>query len=181
MKSGFEQDNEGCVVRPRHSVVDERCIVMPRYRTINLTLCAVCSERARRPSAKFCAVCGHDLREDYAPLDALRASYNLRKQTVKPDVSPPKSNMKDELFLENHNSAASIAMAFIVYSLVPYLGILFCPGALVFGGIGLAVSFQKPQLGGRQSSTYSLLLGLIILAIQVLLWWLLYIVPELNK
>jgi hypothetical protein len=155
--------------------------VMPRYRTINLTVCAVCSEKARRLNAKFCAVCGHNLREDYAPLDALKASYNLRSRTAKRDISPPKSNEMRKLFAEDHNGAASTAMAFTVYSLVPYLGILFCPGALVFGSIGLAVSFQKPQLGGRQSATYSLLLGSIILAIQILLWWLLYIVPELNK
>jgi hypothetical protein len=153
----------------------------PRHNPRGPLNCAVCSERARRLSAKFCAVCGHDLRQDYAPLDVLRASYNLRKQSVKRDISPPRSSTKEELFLENHNSAASTAMAFMIYSLVPYLGILFCPGALVFGGIGLAVSFQKPQLGGRQSSAYSLLLGSIILAVQILLWWLLYIVPEVNK
>ncbi|MEP6923620.1 MAG: hypothetical protein ABI954_04070 [Pyrinomonadaceae bacterium] len=166
---------------PRCRVSDERCIVMPRYRSVKLLICAICGAEAIRAQAKFCAVCGHNLREDYAPLDALRASYNLRKQTTKRSVSQPKPNKVQKLFAEDHNSAASTAMAFVVYSLVPYLGILFCPGALILGGIGLAVSVRKPHLGGRQTATYSLLLGSIILTIQVLLWWLLYIIPELNK
>jgi hypothetical protein len=182
MKSGFEQDEERCIVRPRYDYVfDERCVVMPRYHTINSTVCSICSAHARRPQAKFCAVCGHNLRQEYEPLDTLRASYSLRSQSAKRAVSQSISNEMRKLFTEDRNGAATTAMAFMIYSLVPYLGILFCPGTLVFGGIGLAISFQKPQLGGRQSSTYSLLLGLIILVVQMLLWWLLYIVPELNK
>lgn len=181
MKSGFEQDNERCVVQSRRRDVDERCVVMPSYHTINSRVCAVCSETARRQNAKFCAVCGHNLREGYAPLDSLKASYNLRKQMEKRDVCQLKSNKPQKLLAESRNRAASTAMAFMVYSLVPYLGILFCPGALIFGSIGIAVSFQKPQIGGRETAIYSLLLGSIILAIQILLWWLLYIVPTLNK
>lgn len=146
-------------------------------------ICPACGATAGRKTAKFCSVCGQDLREDYAPLDALRASYNLREKPKKPNLPTPipKSNEIKKLFVENKNNASSTAMAFVVYSLVPYLGILFCPGALLMGSVGLLVSFQKPQLGGRQTATYSLLLGSIVLAIQVLLWWLLYIIPELGK
>lgn len=157
-----------------------------KTKTQNLTNCQACGAAQRRGAAKFCAVCGHNLLEEYAPLDALRASYNLRRKEQKTNSPAPKpKNQKieqpKELFAENRNGASATAMAFVVYSLVPYLGILFCPGALVLGGIGLAVSFQKPHIGGRQTATYSILLGSIILAIQVLLWYLLYIIPELNR
>lgn len=179
---GFEQNEERCIVRPRSDYInDEKCIIKSRYGTLNSTTCSVCGGKARRLDAKFCRVCGHNLREDYAPVDGLRASYNFRHQVDKQQVLPLKPNEMENLFAKNRNGAASTATAFVVYSLVPYLGILFCPGALMFGGIGLAISLQRPQLGGRRSATYSLLLGSIVFVIQILLWWLLSIVPELNK
>lgn len=154
----------------------------PRLRVSVSLNCSVCGEEARRDEAKFCAVCGHDLSEDYAPLDALRASYNLNGKKPKPVVLSRQNDVEmKRLFGEERNNASSTAMAFVVYSLVPYLGILFCPGALLMGGVGLFVSYQKPQLGGRQTATFSILFGTVTLAIQVLLWWLLYIIPELGR
>ncbi len=183
MKSDCVQINENCVVQPRSRILKERCVVMPRNQNSDEPLtCAVCSQPANRVKAKFCAVCGHELREDYAPLDMLRASYNLRRNpSLKQNVSSSKQMETSNLFNSNHNSASSTATAFVVYSLVPYLGILFCPGALVLGCVGLMVSYHKPQLGGRQTAIYNLLLGSFVLAVQVLLWWLLYIVPELKR
>jgi hypothetical protein len=148
----------------------------------NLVNCAACGLRARRASARFCAACGHDLREDYAPLDFLRASYNLRGEKLsRCDFAPVLAQTPTQkLFVENRNGASETAMACVVYSLVPYLGILFCPGAVLLGGIGLAVSFQKPQLGGRQTASNSIVLGFVVAGIQLLLWYLLYVIPELN-
>jgi ABC-type Fe3+ transport system permease subunit len=131
-------------------------------------------------AAKFCAVCGKILNQDYAPLDSLWASYNLQRRSESRQVEQSEPVEIKELFETPRNGAAATAMAFVVYSLVPYLGILFCPGAILMGGIGLAVSYQKPQLGGRQTATYSICLGAIVAAIQVLLWWLLYLIPELK-
>lgn len=87
----------------------------------------------------------------------------------------------EDLFLENKNSASETASAFVVYSLVPYLGILFCPGAFLMGGIGAFISYRKPFLGGGKSSIYSIVLSVLIFAIQILLWWLLYLIPELRR
>ena len=143
-----------------------------------LSVCSACGADANRSAAKFCAVCGKILNQDYAPLDSLWASYNLQRRVKSEKISPPQE--VKELFETPRNGAAATAMAFVVYSLVPYLGILFCPGAILMGGIGLAVSYQKPQLGGRQTATYSICLGAIVAAIQVLLWWLLYLIPELK-
>ncbi|MDQ4122707.1 MAG: hypothetical protein M3209_14815 [Acidobacteriota bacterium] len=145
-----------------------------------LQICAACGAKAQRLNSKFCAICGKIMNQDYAPLDSLWASYNLQSRKESQKVVKPKQEIK-ELFEKPRNNAAATAMAFVVYSLVPYLGILFCPGAILMGGIGLAVSYQKPQLGGRQAATYSICLGAIITAIQVLLWWLLYLIPELKR
>lgn len=81
------------------------------------------------------------------------------------------------------SGAASMAFAFVTYALVPYLGILFCPGALVFGGVGLVRAWRAPR-GAREavrSSALSIALGLLVLCVQLVLWWLLYKVPEWSR
>ena len=76
------------------------------------------------------------------------------------------------------SGAAATAFAFVTYALVPYLGILFCPGALLFGGVGLVRAWRAPQAGHMRAAALSLALGLLVLCAQLLLWWILYKVPE---
>ncbi len=143
-------------------------------------ICSACGAGVEREFSKFCRVCGKSLLEDYQPLDTLRASYRLQGKSFqfeKAAAEKPPEN----LFEENKNSASATASAFVVYSLVPYLGILFCPGAFVMGGIGAFKAHRQPFLGGGKTSVYSIALSLIIFAIQILLWWLLYIIPELGS
>lgn len=78
----------------------------------------------------------------------------------------------------NESGAAALALAFVTYSLVPYLGILFCPGALLFGSVGLLRAWRAPQAGHTRASALSIALGLLVLCAQLLLWWILYKVPE---
>ena len=74
---------------------------------------------------------------------------------------------------------AGIARAFATYSLVPYLGIVFCPGAVVLGTLGVVRSYRSPfAADSRRGACYvSMILGFIVLAVQILLWWILYQVP----
>lgn len=145
-------------------------------------LCSACGTSATRDYAKFCRVCGKSLREEYEPLDNLRASYRLQGKEFQFEPSKLANAAKTEdLFGENKNSASATATAFIVYSLVPYLGILFCPGAFVMGGIGAFVSYRQSSLDGRRAAIYNIVLSFLIFAVQILLWWLLYIVPELGR
>ena len=139
--------------------------------------CSACGTQIEREFARFCRVCGKFLLEDYEPLDTLRASYRLQGKSFQFE----QTEKITDLFAENKNSASSTASAFVVYSLVPYLGILFCPGAFLMGGIGIFVSYRKPFLGGGRTSLYSLALSVVIFAIQIFLWWLLYIIPELKR
>ena len=69
-------------------------------------------------------------------------------------------------------------MAFVTYALVPYLGILFCPGAVVMGGIGLFNSYSAPERGGRRASYLGVTFGLLIFCAQLFLWWILYKIPR---
>jgi hypothetical protein len=85
------------------------------------------------------------------------------------------------MFGVNRNGAASSALAFAVYALVPYLGILFCPGAVLFGGVGLLRAWRSPQAGGRRDSALGLALGILIFCAQLALWWILYKVPEWSR
>ncbi len=142
-------------------------------------ICSACGADIEREFSKFCRVCGKLLLEEYQPLDTLRASYRLQGKSFQ--FKKTDEQLAENLFEENKNSASATASAFVVYSLVPYLGILFCPGAFVMGGIGIFVSHRKPYLGGGKTSLYSIALSLIIFVIQILLWWLLYIIPDLGR
>lgn len=138
------------------------------------SLCPACGGGLARANGENCPLCGKLLQEGYFPLDNLRASYRNKLADVPANTVAP-------LYEENKNTAAETAWAFVVYSMVPYLGILFCPGALIMGGVGLAVWRKRPELGGKRVSLYGMAGSLVILSIQLLLWWLLYLIPELAK
>lgn len=148
-------------------------------KTIEVLICSACGSEARRRSARFCLVCGKFLREGYQPLDTLRASYRMQGKNVSLDV--PKREKTPNLFETNENSVSETAWACVVYSFVPYLGILFVPLAVALGGFGVFVSYRKPYLGGRKLSLVSLGLSFVVFVVQIFLWWLLYIIPELGK
>ncbi|HEY0658887.1 MAG TPA: zinc ribbon domain-containing protein [Pyrinomonadaceae bacterium] len=145
---------------------------------VNL-ICPACGAAAQRETARFCLVCGKHLREDYEPLDRLRSSYRLQGKTF--DLQPKKKEETINLFEENKNSVSQTAWACFVYSLVPYLGILFIPLTFLIGGVGFIVAYRQPQSGGRKLSLVSFILSFVVLAVQIFLWWLLYIIPELGQ
>lgn len=75
-------------------------------------------------------------------------------------------------------SLGDTARAFATFSLVPYLGILFCPAAVVLGAIGIVRTYREPHVTGSTSIYYvSAIVGLGVLGIQVWFWWILYHVP----
>jgi hypothetical protein len=76
------------------------------------------------------------------------------------------------------NALPDTARAFATYSLVPYLGILFCPGAVVVGTVGVVRSYRPGQTNeGRNVCYASTVVGVVVLGLQLLLWWILYRVP----
>ena len=76
---------------------------------------------------------------------------------------------------------AGTARAFATYSLVPYLGIVFCPCAVVLGTVGVVRSYRSqpvPNESPRRTFYATMIVGLAVLAVQLLLWWILYQVPQ---
>jgi hypothetical protein len=152
--------------------------------------CAACGAEARRDSARFCSTCGRELGADYFPTDTLRASYHFEGRPAASRVrlrerpaarrGAAGGRWKGEFSMSarGNNGAAATALAFVTYALVPYIGILFCPGALLMGGLGLLRSYRAPKPTGRRASALAILLGLLVLCVQLLLWWVLYKVPE---
>jgi hypothetical protein len=78
----------------------------------------------------------------------------------------------------NDEGIAATARAFATYSLVPYLCILFCPGAVLVGTLGVFRSYSSPRATSTRTACYvSTAVGLVVLLVQLLLWWILYKVP----
>jgi hypothetical protein len=150
----------------------------------SLRACHACGITARRVEARFCSACGRSLDESYLPADALRASYNLQHRRVVSrnnggtNSKPLKNSMSSIMPVTNRNGASTTALAFVTYALVPYLGILFCPGAVLMGGVGLYKSYRVPERGGRRASSLGVMFGLLIFCAQLFLWWILYKVPQ---
>lgn len=147
--------------------------------TIQNRICSACGTDARRGNAKFCLVCGKLLREDYQPLDTLRASYRLQGKSI--EFRQAEIEEVKDLFEQNKNTVSQTAWACLIYSFVPYLGILFVPFTFLIGGYGYMTALREPQLGGRRLALISISVSFVVLAVQIFLWWLLYIIPELGK
>jgi hypothetical protein len=140
--------------------------------------CAGCGSTKNEADGVYCLDCGKLLSEGYQPLDVIRSSYGLqRKGLIVPTMI---DKFSDRLYPENANSVSETAWACVVYSMVPYLGILFLPFAFLSGGIGFYASVRRPNIGGGKLALVSIGLSVAILVIQIFLWWLLYIVPELG-
>ena len=142
--------------------------------------CSACGAAVERRFSKYCRVCGKFLFEEYQPLDNLRSSYRMQGKAIVFE----KNNRIEEvenLFEVNENGASQTTWACFVYSLVPYIGIIFIPLTLVFGSFSLIIFNRKPMLGGRKLTLVSMTLSLIVLAVQIFLWWLLYIIPTLGR
>src|SRR5215207_7206021 len=132
--------------------------------------CPACGASARREAARFCATCGRTLGGGYFPADSVRASYRFeRVPAPPPQHRPANARAKRRVSARRGASARggrefmprvreggapSTAFAFVTYALVPYLGILFCPGALLFGGVGLVRAWRAPH-GGHAAARAS--------------------------
>ena len=86
----------------------------------------------------------------------------------------------DRLLFENEDGV-DLARAFLVYSIVPYLGIIFVPFAFATAVSGHLAARRRRDAAARTAALISMLSGGAILAVQILLWWLLYYVPTLHR
>lgn len=152
--------------------------ISTKTRTIRKRICSACGAEARRINAKYCLVCAKLLKEDYQPLDTYRSSHRLQGQSFL--IENAKGEEITDLFAREENTVSQTAWACFVYSMVPYLGILFIPFTFIIGSFGVALSYRQPHLGGRKLALSSMGMSLPVLVIQIIFWWLLYIIPELS-
>jgi H+/Cl- antiporter ClcA len=95
-------------------------------------------------------------------------------------ITEPKHRVQSTKY-KSMSALPGTARAFATYSLVPYLGILFCPGAVLLGTLGVVRSYRSQQTNGDSSRRVyyaSTIVGLVVLAVQLLLWWILYQAPK---
>jgi len=139
--------------------------------------CPACGSNAGGDEDGLCSVCGKLLSEGYVPLDMIRSTYRMQGKVFSDTLSDPENLFEDH---RNRNYVSDTAWACIVYSIVPYLGIIFIPFAIVTSALGYYVSSRGPHHGGRRSAVVYMSLSFVILAIQLVLWSLFYLIPQLR-
>lgn len=139
-------------------------------------ICAACGSERNRPGARFCLDCGKLLFESYQPLDRLRSSYRMQGRGFAGEAVPEVKN----LFEQNRNPIAQTAWASCVYSMVPYLGVIFIPFTVIVGCIALIAARRRPLSGGGRLARASITVSLAVLVVQLFLWWLLYFIPQIS-
>lgn len=77
------------------------------------------------------------------------------------------------LFEERKPLASSAVWACAVYSLVPFIGVVFLPFVFAFG----IVAYVR----GDGSVLRAMAAGVLILVVQLVLWWLLFAVPQWTR
>lgn len=78
------------------------------------------------------------------------------------------------------NGALASAWACVVYSLVPYLGILFIPVGVVFAIYGIYTERNKQGVNNLKRLAVTGVITLAITFIQLFFWWALFIIPTLG-
>lgn len=140
------------------------------------TICPACYSSRVEAYAKQCEVCGKLLSEGFQPLDAIRSSYGMQRKKL--DFE--QASTTESLFEDRRPLASNAAWACTVYSMVPYLGVLFVPFAIALGGLGYLKDRRCPGSSATPATLAPVALSMVLLAIQVLLWWLLYLIPEIG-
>jgi hypothetical protein len=136
--------------------------------------CPACGSAGSRGSARFCSACGQDLNRDYAPADRLMASYHRRRFAAQITASrfEPAAQM-----ISKQDGLTASAFAFVTYSVVPFLGLLFCPFALCLGLCCLLRPTASPQRTDLRRPLMAMGLAVLVTGVQTFLWWALVNVP----
>lgn len=143
--------------------------VRPTY-----SACPACGSMLATESHEVCAVCGKRLSEGFQPLDVIRSTYGLQGKGLASSTGP------SGLFEERVSLTSNMAWACTVYSMVPYLGILFLPLAFVMGGLRYAAGRRQNDAAETRTALTCIVVSLALLGAQIILWWLLYIIPEIG-
>jgi hypothetical protein len=139
--------------------------------------CPVCGAARNRESARFCAACGQDLSTDYAPAGSLQASYYRQRQRLPAAVGQPELPAR---WFSREDGLTALAFAFVTFSVVPFLGILFCPVALLLG-ICCFARRKTHARTGLGPPAVAIALTVVVSTVQIGLWWMLTHVPGAGR
>lgn len=140
--------------------------------------CPACgSETVESGLRKLCDVCGKLLSEGFQPLDAIRSSHKMQRRGLDFQATADKAT---SLFEHDEPLTSRVAWACTVYSMVPYLGVIFVPFALLLGSFDYVKDRRGRVPGSGRSAIVPLALSVFVLAVQILLWSLLYIIPKIG-
>jgi hypothetical protein len=84
----------------------------------------------------------------------------------------------ERLFDSEPSFASDPAFACMVYSMVPYVGIVFTPLALLLGIGSYLISRRRSEAEGERRALFCIGASILVLGVQLFLWWLLYFIPE---
>jgi len=87
--------------------------------------------------------------------------------------------MENVYLRDNESPAETYAFALVVFSIVPYLGILFSLPALAIAAISIVTN--KTTKTKARTNSGILFAGGAILLVQVILWSLLYFPPDSSR
>jgi hypothetical protein len=92
--------------------------------------------------------------------------FEARTNSVRVEAAKPHAKMFDN----EGNAAAGIALVLVFSALVPYIGLLFCPLAIMAGCGGLFEARLMPRAGGARLAASCIVFAFVIAGAQVLLW-----------
>ena len=124
-----------------------------------------------------CGVCGKLMSEGFQPLDVIRSSYGMQRKRL--DFG--REIAAETLFYEQPPLVSKIAWACAVYSMVPYIGVIFIPFAIIIGSCDYFAAQRDGRKSDQRAALITLTVSSLLLAAQIILWWLLYLIPELAR
>ena len=140
-----------------------------------LPSCPACGARARRASAHYCATCGRHLRErDYAPTDWLRASYRWPRITPRVSYRAPAPAAPA---WRHRNEQTARGYVFLAYSLLPFVGVIFCACAVACCAAGLRDAKINKCVAEVAVARRGFAYAVLITGAQALLWLFVFTIP----
>jgi hypothetical protein len=75
--------------------------------------------------------------------------------------------------ISRQDTVTAFAFAFVTFSIVPFMGVLFCPAALLLGVFCMLRRLGQPLRLRSNRPMIALALAILVSTVQIGLWWML--------
>ena len=139
-------------------------------------MCPACGARGWRAAARYCATCGRGLRErEYSPADRLRASYRW------PAVTQPARRechaRAVRLRRRRRNEQTERGYVFLAYSLLPFVGLVFCVCAYAYCKAGLRDALACRRKHAASEARRGVAYAVLLAGAQAFIWLVAFVLP----